>query len=200
MTPALRPHRRTKASSSRRWALVMALLIDGLASRSLAVYPSACPLAITASRRALMRTGSPESARSNATMPILARAARVAGSCAWTSTQAPVSIAVAAGTRLSGGALAQDAEHGLNGVFPRFRAGCVCSDEQGCLGEVAVGEQGEDGGLAAVEQAGAGAPVGGGALGGFFPAAGLGEGAGAVGEQGRPGERAGFLVGVRSWW
>jgi hypothetical protein len=64
------------------------------------------------------------------------------------------------------------------------------------LAGMAAGEQGEDSGLAAVEQAGADSSVSGGALGGFGPPAGPGECAGAVGEQGRPGESASFSVAV----
>ena len=60
---------------------------------------------------------------------------------------------------LSGGAVAEDAEHGLDGVLSGFRYGRLL-DHLDRPVDLAVGEQSEDGGLAAVEQAGTCASVG----------------------------------------
>ena len=197
MAPALRPHMRTRAWSSRCWVLVMALLMAGLASRSLAAYPSVLALVFRASRRTLAPTSSLELARSSATRPILTRTAAVAGSWACASAQAVASIAVVAGSWASSAARWHRTRSTAWTARSQGCAGCDLLGDHGRLAGMATGEQGEDGGLSAVKQAGANSSVGGGALDGFGPPAGLGECAGAVGDQGSPGDRAGFPETVR---
>lgn len=121
-------------------------------------------------------------ARSRATSPILVQVTAVAGSGSLPSAQAAVIIVSMPG---SGCCPASRWHRTCSTAWTARSQGAAtvgCSAIWVASSVWPLASRATMGRLAAIEKAGTCTPVGGGVLGGFFPAAGLGEGTDAVGE------------------